>query len=157
MFGTRSSRSLGLGLSLAVAVLLAAPVTAADAVNFDRTGLAVGGYDVVSYFQEEGPKKGDFQITSEHGGAVYRFATEKNRDAFAKQPERYLPQFGGYCAYGIAVGAKFSADPTVWKVKDNQLYLNLDENIAGKFNDDLDKHIANANENWKELEQKSAR
>jgi len=157
MFATRTARSLGISLLMALSVLLAAPVLGADAVNFDRTGLAVGGYDVVSYFQEGGPKKGDFQITSEHGGAVYRFANEENRDAFAKQPERYLPQFGGYCAYGVAVGAKFSADPTVWKVKDNQLYLNLDESIAGKFNEDLDKHIANANDNWKELEQKSAR
>ena len=131
--------------------------TTADAVNTDRTGLAIGGYDPVAYFTDQQPAKGDFQITHEHNGAVYRFLSEQNRDKFAANPHHYAPQYGGYCAYGVAVDAKFSADPTVWKIVDNKLYLNLDPNIAAKFNEDVPGYIKDADNNWKSLEAKPAR
>ena len=130
---------------------------AADRINMDRTGLAIGGYDPVSYFAAGKPMKGDFQITAEHGGAVYRFVNEESRSKFQKNPGKYLPQYGGYCAYGVSVNAKFAADPTVWKIVDGQLYLNLDQNIAKLFNKDVSGHIDSANENWKSLAEKPAR
>ena len=141
----------------AVVAALTIPALASDEVNTDRTGLAIGGYDTVAYFSSGRPVKGNFQITAEHEGVVYRFANEKNRDVFESNPERYAPQYGGYCAYGVAENAKFSADPTVWKIVDNRLYLNLDKNIARLFNRDLSGHIAKANDNWRSLENKPAR
>jgi len=129
---------------------------AADEVNTDRTGLAIDGYDPVAYFTEGRPVKGDFQITAEHDGAVYRFASKANRDRFRNAPHRYVPRYGGFCAYGVAVNAKFTADPTVWKIVDGKLYLNLDENIAAQFNKDVAGHIEKANRNWKTLKSKAA-
>lgn len=130
--------------------------TAMNAVNTDKTGLAIGGYDPVAYFTEGKPTKGDFQITAEHDGAVYRFASEENRKLFLESPDRYLPQYGNYCAYGAAVGKKFSSDPTVWQIVDGRLYLNLDENIATQFNDDLQGNIAKADKNWGRIAEKPA-
>ncbi len=120
-------------------------------VNTDQTGLALSGYDPVAYFTVGEPTKGDFQITAEHGGATYRFASEQNRRQFLQNPDRYVPEYGGYCAYGVAVNAQFTADPTIWKIVDGKLYLNLDENIAKKFNQDIAGHIEKANANWPEL------
>lgn len=127
-----------------------------ESVNTDQTGLAIEGYDPVSYFTMDQPVKGSFQITAEYGGAVYRFVNEKNRKAFVQQPSRYLPQCGGYCAYGIAVGAKFSADPTVYRIVDDKLYLNLDPSIAAEFNKNPKDYIAKAEKNWPTLAEKPA-
>ena len=142
---------------LAILALGIAIAPAADEVNTDRTGLALGGYDPVAYFTEGKPAPGNFQITSEHDGAVYRFASKANRAAFQKSPQRYLPQYGGYCAYGVAKNAKFAADPTVWKIVDGKLYVNLDREIGGLFEKDLSGHIANADKNWPALKPKAAR
>ncbi len=144
---------------LAAGVLLVgvAAAWAADSINTDKTGLALNGYDPVAYFTLGEPTKGDFQITAEHDGAVYRFANEEHRELFRKNPDRYLPKYGGYCAYGVAVGKKFSADPTVWKIVDGRLYLNLDESIAAKFNEDVAGHIRKADANWRELAEEPAR
>lgn len=140
-----------------VVLALANSALAADEVNTDRTGLAIGGYDPVSYFTSGQPTKGDFQITTEHDGAVYRFANEENKRRFRANPERYSPQYGGYCAYGVSYGKKFSADPTVWKIADGRLFLNLDESIAEKFNQDVAGHVRKADKNWKGLADKPAR
>lgn len=144
-------------IAAALVLAFASAAFAADEVNTDRTGLAIVGYDPVAYFTDGEPTKGDFQTTAEHDGAVYRFVSEENRARFLESPDRYVPQFGGYCAYGVAVGAKFSADPTVWKIVDDKLYLNLDENIAAKFNEDADGYIAKAESTWKELHDAPAR
>ncbi len=144
-------------LALLAVLLMAGAAVASDEVNSDKTGLALSGYDPVAYFKLNKPAKGDFQVTAEHQGAVYRFANEAHRDLFRKNPSRYLPQYGNYCAYGVSVGAKFSADPTVWKIVKGRLYLNLDENIAKLFNQDLAGHIKKADENWRTLAKKPAR
>ena len=141
---------------LSVLTLVAAVASAADEVNTDRTGLALGGYDPVSYFAVGKPTKGNFQITAEHEGATYRFASKSNRDLFARSPGRYAPQYGGYCAYGVAKNAKFSADPTVWKIVDGKLFVNLDQDIAALFEKDVPGHISKANKNWSGLRSKSA-
>lgn len=136
---------------------LGAVALASDEVNVDKTGLAIGGYDPVAYFTVGQPTKGDSQITAEHNGAVYRFVNKESRRRFLNHPGQYLPQYGNYCAYGIAKGQKFSADPTVWQIQDGRLYLNLDQNIATLFNKDVAGHIARANENWKTLVSSPAR
>ena len=86
--------------------------------------------------------KCNFQITTEHGGAVYRFASEANRDRFVADPERYLPQYGGYCAYGVAVNDKFTADPTVWKIVDGKLYLTHSPAVFAMWSRDIAGNLA---------------
>ena len=147
-------------LSLAVLAILSVGIAvarAADEVNTDRTGLALEGYDPVSYFVSGKPLKGNFQITAEHNGATYRFASKAHREHFVKSPDRFVPQYGGYCAYGVAKNAKFNADPTVWKIVDGKLYVNLDRSIATLFEKDVAGYIATANKNWPTLSSKPAK
>ncbi|MEM1110133.1 MAG: YHS domain-containing (seleno)protein [Planctomycetota bacterium] len=122
-----------------------------EAVNADKTGLALRGYDPVSYFKSDAPQQGNFQIAAEHHGSTYWFASEENKAAFEANPKKFLPQFGGYCAYGVAIGKKFSADPEVYVIENGKLYINLNPTIAEVFNGDLDKHIADAKGHWKNI------
>ncbi|MEM7627237.1 MAG: YHS domain-containing (seleno)protein [Planctomycetota bacterium] len=122
-----------------------------EAVNTDKTGLALRGYDPVSYFTDAGPQKGDFQIAAAHEGANYWFASEENRKKFEADPAKYLPQYGGYCAYGVAIGRKFSADPEVYVIRDGKLYVNLNKSIAEVFGKDVEGHIDTAEENWPKI------
>ena len=150
-------RRVGWMGSVAAVLLTATAVMAADAVNTDRTGLAIGGYDPVAYHTTGRATKGNFQITAEHGGAVYRFVSEENREKFTAAPAKYAPRYGGYCAFGVSLGKKFSADPEVWRIVEGRLYLNLDRDIASKFNEDLRGNIAKAEKNWPSLAEKPAR
>jgi YHS domain-containing protein len=115
----------------------------------------MGGYDPVSYFKAGEPMRGNGYHTATHNGGTYLFATKENKEAFKSNPEKYAPQFGGYCAYGVAVGKKFYSDPTIWKVVQGKLYLNLDKKIQNKWNQDISGHISKANNNWMDIEHKS--
>ncbi len=114
----------------------------------------IGGYDPVAYFKAGKPVRGNGYHTATHNGGTYLFANAENRDAFAANPEKYAPQYGGYCAYGVAVGKKFYSDPNRWKIVDGKLYLNLDKGIQKKWNEDIRGNIARADSNWMDIEHK---
>lgn len=145
-------------LPLLVVIILCATqsVWAKESINTDKTGVAVSGYDVVAYFKSGKPMKGNFQIAFKHEGATYRFASKENLESFKSNPKRYLPAYGGYCAYGVSVGQKFYADPTVWKIVNGRLYLNLDQNIAKLFEKNLQGNIRKADKNWTQIAEKPA-
>lgn len=132
----------------------AAPALAADEVNAsagltaEGSPLALHGYDPVAYFSEGAPRAGSADIVHEHEGATYYFASERNRDAFAKEPARYAPAYGGFCAYGVSVGKKFDGNPLFWKISGGRLYLNLNREIAGQFQKDVAGSIAKADTQW---------
>lgn len=88
----------------------------------DDTGTALGGYDPVSYFAE-GPLPGDPARTATHNGATYRFATDENKAAFAADPDRYVPQYGGYCATALSEGKLVPANPLRWKITGGRLFV----------------------------------
>jgi YHS domain-containing protein len=90
------------------------------------------GYDPVAYHTEGKPVKGNGWNVAEYEGVTYLFANKKNRKMFEADPEKYLPAYGGYCAYGVAIGKKFAIDPEVWKIENGKLYLNLDTGIQKK-------------------------
>ena len=94
------------------------------------------------------PTKGNDQFTLEYQGATYRFASAANRDKFAADPATYAPQYGGYCAFGTAVGRKFDGDPTAWRIVDGKLYLNLNKNIQQRWLTDTPGFIRGADHNW---------
>ena len=131
-------------LIFAVTIGLAVSVT-----DYDLP--AVGGYDLVSYHQETGPVRGSGYHAAHHEGVAYLFANEANKAAFEATPERYLPAYNGFCAYGVAVGKKFHTDPTVYEIVDDRLYLNLDSGIQKEWSKDISGNIAKADENWKSL------
>lgn len=119
-------------------------------INATTTGLALRGYDPVSYFNG-GPKEGSFKIVAIHEDATYRFATEDNKAKFVANPTAFTPAFGGYCAYGAALGSKFDGDPTVWKIVENKLYLNLAAAVQKLWEKDLAENLSKADQNWSEI------
>ena len=78
-----------------------------------------------------------------------------NRDKFAANPAKYLPAYGGYCAFGVAKGAKFVGDPEVWRIVDDRLFLNLDVGIQEQWLADVPGHITAADGNWTRIKDKS--
>lgn len=124
--------------------------------NLPKSGLAIRGYDPVAYFPEGGgePKKGKESITLDYRGVTYRFATEANREAFKRNPKRYEPAYGGWCAWAMADGNRADVDPKSFIVKDGRLFLFFD----GFFNDtrakwrkrDHDQQASRADAEWLE-------
>jgi len=138
------------------AALPAAAQSAPQAAHFniDKKGLLLRGYDPVAYFTTGAPVKGEAQWTVTHKGATLYFASAANRDAFMKTPDKYLPAYGGFCAYGVASGAKVDGDPTVWKIVDGRLYLNINKSIGRTFAADPATYIRRAEQNWPKLKDK---
>ncbi|MEM6986685.1 MAG: YHS domain-containing (seleno)protein [Pseudomonadota bacterium] len=135
-----------MGLLLLPAVALAeAPVNLSE-------GTAVHGYDVVAYFTEGAAVKGDASHTASYNGAEYQFSSAANRDLFAADPAAYAPQYGGYCAFGTAMGRKFDIDPEAFKVVDNKLYLNLNKKVQKRWLSDVPGFIKGADNNWAIIE-----
>jgi YHS domain-containing protein len=92
-------------------------------------GVAVGGYDPVAYFTDGKPVAGTTEFTLEHGGAVWRFASAANRDAFKADPAKYAPQYGGYCAWAVSQGYTAKGDPNAWSIVEGRLYLNYNKAV----------------------------
>ena len=74
---------------------------------------------------------------------------------FDKNPARYVPQYGGFCAYGVSVGKKFDGDPRIWTVRNDRLYLNLNSDIAALFNKDVPAAVSKADQLWTKIEHKA--
>ena len=140
-------------LFLGLAVSSAPAARAEGGTEVATTG--AGGYDLVTYFTESTPVRGNGKYTAEYEGVTYLFSTEANKNAFEKNPAKYLPAFGGYCAYGVAVGKKFWGDPEVWEIVDDTLYLNLDRSIQQEWDKDKPGYIVKANSNWTSIKDKS--
>ena len=115
------------------------------------SNIAVNGYDPVAFFTDAKPVNGSPFITAEFQDAVYLFANEQNQKLFLGNPERYAPQFGGFCAYGVGLGKLFPVDINTWQVRDNKLYLNLNSAILQEFNADFTGNTGKADKNWPTL------
>ena len=141
-------------LPLLAAVSPAGSAQAADEVNVSTggtlagPGLAVHGYDFVAFFTEGKASFGSDAHAVAHRGGTYRFASQANLDAFKANPSKYEPAYGGFCAYGAALGKKFDGDPRFWKIVDGKLYLNLNGDIQAEWSKDIAGNIAKADTNW---------
>ncbi|MHA1528208.1 MAG: YHS domain-containing (seleno)protein [Alphaproteobacteria bacterium] len=119
-------------------------------VAIDDAGRAIGGYDTVAYFTDSQPQPGNAAFSLDWKGAAWLFASAAHRDTFAADPERYAPQFGGYCAYAISKGHVQKARPEIWSIVDDKLYLNLGPGAQKKWRADVPGNIARATNNWPE-------
>ncbi|WP_135383476.1 YHS domain-containing (seleno)protein [Vibrio tasmaniensis] len=117
-------------------------------MSVDNNDLAIKGYDPVAYFANEGPVKGTSEFTATYKNAIYNFVSSENRDEFRSNPSAYAPQYGGYCAFGVAMGKKFETDPLAWKVEGGKLYLNLDKSVQKRWLENTQEFIQDANSNW---------
>jgi YHS domain-containing protein len=113
----------------------------------DRNG-AIRGHDPVAYFDRKGPVKGSKQFSHPWRGATWYFASAENRDKFAADPERYAPQYGGYCAYAVAQGYTADIDPSAWSIVDGKLYLNYSLRVRERWNKDIPGYISKADASW---------
>jgi len=115
-----------------------------------RNNLAVGGYDVVSFHQEN-PLEGKPKLVTRWQGADWLFANQDNLDTFRAAPEKYTPAYGGYCAWAVAKGKLAKGKPKHWTIKDGVLYLNFNKKIKDRWLKDTDVFIEQANENWPDI------
>ncbi|MDO9451325.1 MAG: YHS domain-containing (seleno)protein [Stagnimonas sp.] len=100
------------------------------------TGIAINGYDTVAYFTDKKPVKGSDSYTTSWKGASWKFASQSHLDLFKADPEKYAPQYGGYCAYGVSQGYLVSVEPEQFTVIDGKLYLNYDAGVQKKWTKD---------------------
>ena len=135
--------------ALAPALLMSVPAFAGKAEIFTGLveGVGAGGYDAVSYFTGA-PVEGSKEFSTNWKGAEWRFASAANRDAFAASPEKYAPQYGGYCAFALSKGALAKGEPTAWTVNEGKLYLNYSEAVRENWRSDIPGNVAAANGNW---------
>jgi YHS domain-containing protein len=121
---------------------------AKDPVYQSFLGTAISGTDPVSYFKDGRPIEGKSNITYEWNGATWRFASNENRDLFAAAPEKYAPQYGGYCAWAVSQGYTASTDPEAWSIVDGKLYLNYSKAVRKQWEQDIPGNIKSADKNW---------
>jgi len=148
----RSKKTLVLAAIAILAAMVSAPAFAQD-VTHSTPG--IGGYDPVAYFTEGKPQRGSGYHVADYKGVTYAFVSKKHRKMFEANPAKYVPAYGGWCAYGVAVGKKFVANPEVWKIVNGTLYLNLDRDIQSKWKKDIPGYIKDSNANWTEIRDKA--
>lgn len=143
-----------LGLALVMSSLVSAQDKMAN--NIDNSNIALQGYSPVSYLDLGLAQKGNKSFKSDYKKTVYYFTSAEQKATFDKNPEKYLPQYGGFCAFGCYAGAKFRVDPNKFLVKDGKyyLYLNnveLDAKQLWLAENNHTKLKSVADKNWKKL------
>ncbi len=136
----------------AVLMLLASHSFAEDIYTDFFSDNALSGYDAVAYFTEGKPVKGKKEYKTEYLGADWFFSSEKNKKMFEESPDTYRPQYGGHCAWAVgANNAKAKGDPKYWKIVNEKLYLNYNQDVQNKWLNDVPGFIEKANANWPRL------
>ena len=133
--------------ALACAALVSLSAASKPPVNASRESVALKGYDVVAYFRGT-PTAGRAQFEHRWNGATFRFSNGTNRDAFAAGPEKFAPQFGGYCSYAVSRGYTADIDPEAYRIVDGKLYLNYSKRVQKLWEEDISGNIAKAEANW---------
>ncbi|MEL6919522.1 MAG: YHS domain-containing (seleno)protein [Pseudomonadota bacterium] len=142
----RAFLALG-GAALAAGLALTVTKARAMKVNLEG-GAAIEGYDAVAYQTQGEAVKGSDEFTAEHEGATYMFASAENRDAFAANPGRYAPKYGGFCAFAVANGYTAAIDPEAFSVVDGALYLNFNKSVRTRWARDIPGNIEKGDANW---------
>ncbi|HEX2835279.1 MAG TPA: YHS domain-containing (seleno)protein [Thermoanaerobaculia bacterium] len=139
-------------LAALLLAFLTLPLFATDPINKNKdTKVAIEGYDVVAYFTDGKAIEGAGSFQMEWQGASWRFASAAHRDAFAKNPRQYAPQYGGYCAFGVSRGYAVGIDPEAWHIVDGKLYLNYNKDVQKEWLTDIPGHVKKADRNWPKI------
>ena len=123
----------------------------AENINKDWFGVAVKGVDVVEYFKDKKVVKGSKDFVAEYDGAKWYFSSDENKAMFLKDPQSYMPQYGGYCAFAVSQNHTADTDPNAWKIVNNKLYLNYNSSVSERWNQNRDQFIQQADQNWPHL------
>lgn len=131
---------------------------AANAMNvmagdfFETDGVAIKGFDPVAYTAQQRAVQGTSEFTSTYKGSVFRFVNAGNRDAFIANPEKFAPQYNGFCAYGVSRGYKAATSPDAFSVIDGKLYLNYNAEVKMIWAKDVQGYVGKADARWPEVE-----
>ena len=148
---TRVSRRRFCSGSTAAFITIA--TLSAMAGEFNETdGVAIKGFDPVAYMTEHSAMQGSAEFTSTYKGSVFRFQNSANRDAFIANPEKFAPQYNGYCAYGVSRGYKAATSPDAFSVVDGKLYLNYNAEVKTLWAMDVPGYIGKADAQWPTVE-----
>lgn len=109
---------------------------------------AIKGYDPVAYFKAGKPLKGNESFFFQWHNLTWYFLNGENRDIFVASPDKYAPQYDGYCAWAMTEARKAQADPEVWKIVNGKLYLNCSKTAYEKWREDIPGNIKKADTNW---------
>jgi len=139
-----------------ICLLMFASFNVANAQDAVYTGYfsnkAVSGYDVVAYFTEQKAVEGNSQYTLEYQGADWYFSSQEHLTLFKNDPEKYAPQYGGYCAWAMAVDKIAPGKAPYWTIYNDKLYLNYDKDVLDTWLADKDKFIKDADLVWSKLD-----
>ena len=143
--------ALSISIAISTATFAADEYNVGNGVTLNGNPLGMHGTDPVSMFAGDAPAQGDAVYTSTHDGVDYYFASADAQEAFASDPQTYLPQFGGFCAFGVFVGKKLDGDVRYADVVEGKLYLFVNAAILEKYREDPQAVIAGANAKWPEI------
>lgn len=129
------------------------PSKPVETIHMDEDRVAVSGYDLVSVTSGKQPIMGRPQYRIEHEGVNYHFISERNALQFKADPEKFLPEFGGFCAYGVRMGQRHRVDPSAFEIVDGRLYLFLDRATRQLWREDVKGNIARAEQRWSAVQQ----
>jgi YHS domain-containing protein len=127
---------------------------AQKSATFIEGGKAIRGYDPVAYFTENKPVKGNEELVFHWNNASWYFSSQQNLDSFKKEPVKYAPQYGGYCAYGLSNGYKASTEADAWTIVNGKLYLNYNLQVREEWSRERNKRIEKADMNWPKVRDK---
>ncbi len=119
--------------------------------SYQPNGIAIRGYDTVAYFTQGKPVEGKDQFTTEWQGATWKFSSQEHLDLFTTEPGKYAPQYGGYCAYGVAQNNLVKIEPDQWTIHDDKLYLNYNAKLNKEWKKDIPGYINTADELFESL------
>ncbi|MBI1767026.1 MAG: YHS domain-containing protein [Bacteroidetes bacterium] len=137
-----------------VAVVVLTNVAFSQSKVFATNGMAINGYDAVAYFTEGKAVKGSESYSTSWNNSTWVFASKESLDKFKSNPEKYSPQFGGFCAFGVSRGYTVQTDPNAWTIVNDKLYLNYNQQVKDDWMKDRDNLISKAEKNWTELKNK---
>ena len=144
----RTRRNFILSAMVTATALTATPALAAKDRVFTSWGVAIRGTDPVAYFTQNRAVEGRKKFSHIYEVAEFRFATAQNRDLFMRDPEKYAPQFGGYCAWAVSLGYTASTVPEAFTIVDGKLYLNYSLQVRAQWEADKDNRIILGQQNW---------
>ncbi|QQX78796.1 YHS domain-containing protein [Shewanella sp. KX20019] len=134
--------------ALLLSVVLVGCTSLAGEPTYQDKGVAVNGYDIVAYFTEQQPVKGKAEYSSQYNDVQWLFSSELNQTIFERDPQYYVPQYGGYCAYGMSKGFVVDTEPSAFTILNNKLYLNYSLGVRETWLKDTAVYIERADKNW---------
>jgi YHS domain-containing protein len=131
-------------------IILSSAIAQSGEVFTTEAG-AISGYDPIAYFKEGKAIKGKKEFSTMWNGAHWLFSSEQNLETFKSTPEKYAPQYGGYCAYGASEGHKSPTQPDAFTIVNDKLYLNYNKNVKIEWSKNQKERIQTADQNWPKL------